>query len=74
MDTGSIGEAHRAVDTAPANPATEQTGDAGLARFIKKLLITLLVLALALAAWRLADLGYSTLRRGVDLDRVAPGR
>lgn len=46
-----------AVDSARANPATEQTGDAVLARFIQKLLIALLVLALALAAWRLADLG-----------------
>ena len=45
------------MDTAQENPASDQTGDTGLARFIKKLLITLLVLALALAAWRLADLG-----------------
>ncbi|HVE20946.1 MAG TPA: AI-2E family transporter [Acidocella sp.] len=45
------------MDTTPANPATEQTGDTGLARFTKKLLITVLVLALALAAWRLVDLG-----------------
>ena len=45
------------MDIAPVNPATEQTGDTGLARFTKKLIITVLVLALALAAWQLADLG-----------------
>ena len=44
------------MDITP-NPATEQAGDTGLARFTRKLLITVLVLALALAAWRLVDLG-----------------
>ncbi len=45
------------MDTAPADPETRPEGDTGLARFTKKLLTAVLILALALAAWRLADLG-----------------
>ncbi|WP_298264850.1 AI-2E family transporter [Acidocella sp.] len=37
--------------------ATARAGDAGLSRFARKLLLVVLVVALAAAAWRLADLG-----------------
>jgi len=45
------------MDSAPANPRMKPAGDIGLARFTKKLLIAVLILSLALAAWQLADLG-----------------
>lgn len=42
---------------APEIPAMPPASDAGLARFTKKLVILFLGVALALAAWRLANLG-----------------